>query len=143
MNTGEDTTKDVPADNTFTSVNLATWTVIGLAAGVAVGVFFGQYCAKLAVIGDIFVGLLRMTVLPYIVVSLIANLGRLSLSQSRRLAVIGGSVLLVLWAIVLVTVFVLAQSYPTWKGGSFFSTSVIDAPRDFRFSRTFRAVQCV
>ena len=53
------------------------------------------------------------------------------MSQSRRLAAIGGTVLLLLWCIALTTVFLLAQSYPIWKGGSFFSTSIVEAPRNF------------
>lgn len=137
MNTDESTANKGLARKRLTSFSLTTWTVIGLATGIGVGVFFGEYCARLSVIGDVFVGLLRMTVLPFIVVSLIANLGRLSMSQNRHLAVIGGTVMLVLWGIGLFTVFMLAQSYPTWKGGSFFSTSVVDAPREFDFVTVF------
>ena len=53
----------------------AGWTIAGLLGGIACGLIFGEYCARLSLIGDAFIGLLRMTVLPYIVVALIANLG--------------------------------------------------------------------
>ena len=49
----------------------------GLFLGVAVGVFVGEATAFLAPVGDGFIQLLKMAVLPYIVVSLIAGLGRL------------------------------------------------------------------
>ncbi len=104
--------------------------LLGLLAGIVTGLFFGEYCARLDVIGRAFVGLLRMTVLPYIIVSLIANLGRLSLQQSRRLGWVGGVVLLVLWTIALLSVTLLPQSLPHWKAGSFFSSSLMQpAPK--------------
>ena len=65
-----------------------------------------------------------MTVLPYIIVALIANFGRLSVAESRRLALVGLSVLLVLWAVAMVALFMLAHSFPEWKQGSYFSTPV-------------------
>ena len=57
----------------------------GLVAGLACGLFFGEYCQDLNVIGEVFIGLLQMTVLPYIVVALIANIGRLSFAQGKTL----------------------------------------------------------
>jgi len=59
--------------------------ILGLGLGVLVGLFFGEFVAFLGVVGDVFIGLLQMTVLPYIMVSLVANLGRLSLGRGKRL----------------------------------------------------------
>ena len=106
--------------------------MIMLALGIACGLFFGDYCRFLAVGGDIFVGLLQMTILPYIIVSLIGNLGRLSWQQSRRLALIGGSVLLIFWALAFATIFWLAHVFPQWQGGSFFSSAIRNC-NSFRF----------
>jgi Na+/H+-dicarboxylate symporter len=110
----------------------------GLAAGVGCGVFFGEYCAKLAIVGDAFVGLLRMTVMPYIIVSLIANLGRLSRKQTARLAVVGGVVLLGLWSIALLTVFALANTFPECKAGSIsIQDSSIDSVSKLKLTTLF------
>ena len=106
--------------------SLTTLTLLGLLAGVACGIVLGEYCAPLDIVGRAFVGLLRMTVLPYIVVALVANLGRLSFQQSRRLAVAGGLTLAVLWSVSLVSVFALAHSLPQWKTGSFFSSAITE-----------------
>lgn len=103
---------------------------MGLISGVAAGVFFGELCAPAKIVGDAFVGLLRMTVMPYLIVSLVANLGRLSPYQSRRLALIGGTVLFGLWAIALICVFGLANAFPEFKGGSFFSSSIVEQSSD-------------
>ncbi len=57
-------------------MGLSSRILIGLLAGIATGLFFGDIVADLKVVGDVFVKLLQMTVLPYIVVSLIAGFGR-------------------------------------------------------------------
>ncbi len=121
----------------FSKLSLSSLILMGLAAGIFAGVFFGDYCEPLGVIGDIFVGLLRMTVLPYIVVSLISNLGRLQLRQSSRLAAIGGLVLLVLWVIGLTSVFALSLTFPEWKSGSFFSSAITEEAAEFDFVAVF------
>ncbi len=69
-----------------------------------------------------------MTVLPFIAVSLIANLGRLTLAESTRLAWIGGITLAVLWLASLLTVFFLPTAFPAWSTGSFFSSTLIEQP---------------
>jgi len=117
--------------------SLSTLTFLGLLAGIACGILFGEYCAPLERVGDAFVGLLRMTVLPFIVVSTIANLGKLSRNRSRRLAAVGGSVLVGLWAIGLCTVAALSMSFPEWKAGSFFSIARIEPPPEIDFLEIF------
>ena len=131
--------KSKPAGSSATSpVRFrATWTVLGLLLGLACGVIFGEYCAPLGVVGDAFIGLLQMTVLPYIVVSLIASFGRLSIRQSRRLGVVGGAVLCVLWGIGLYTIYMVPHAFPTWKSGSFFSTAITKAPEPIRLVEVF------
>jgi Na+/H+-dicarboxylate symporter len=110
---------------------------IALVAGVSCGVLLGEICSPLAVLGDAFIGLLRMCVLPYIILSLIANLGKLSYLQSGRLVGAGGLVLVGLWTLALLSVFVLPQCFPNWKAGSFFSTSIIDPPPPIDFLGIF------
>lgn len=49
--------------------------------------------------GNAYVGLLQMTVMPYIVVSLITNIGRMSFVEARILAGKGLIIVLFLWRI--------------------------------------------
>ena len=63
-------------------LSLATQIFIGLGAGILAGIFFGDTVKFLSIVGDSFVSLLQMTVLPYIMVSLTAALGRLTYRQS-------------------------------------------------------------
>ena len=66
-------------------MSLATQVLIGFILGVASGVFFGELIAPVGVVGDAFIRLLQMTVLPYVVVSLILGLGQLSSDRAGRL----------------------------------------------------------
>lgn len=105
---------------------LATQVLIGLALGIVAGVVFGEWMAKLQVIGDVFVGLLQMTVLPYIVVSLIVSLGRLSYRDVRLLARKGGVFILLFWLLAIVVVLAMVAGFPSWPSASYFSTSLIE-----------------
>jgi Na+/H+-dicarboxylate symporter len=94
---------------------------IGLILGVGAGIFFGELVADLKLFGDIFVKLLQMTVLPYIMVSLIAGFGRLELGQARRLALRGSLALGLIWILALALVFTSALAFPLLDTASFFS----------------------
>jgi Na+/H+-dicarboxylate symporter/ABC-type amino acid transport substrate-binding protein len=77
--------------------------------------------ADLKILGDIFIKLLQMTVLPYIVVSLIAGLGHMDGRQARRLALRGSAVLAGIWLIALVVIFAAPLAFPALDTASFFS----------------------
>ncbi len=104
---------------------LTTWIFTSLVLGISCGLFFGELCAPLQSVGAIFIGLLQMTVLPYITLSLILNLGRISIKQTRHMALTVVSLMLILWCIGLFTVCLMSFSFPFWQKGAFFSTSII------------------
>jgi Na+/H+-dicarboxylate symporter len=108
--------------------SLSTNILIGLLLGVFVGLFFGEYCARLQIIGDAFIKLLQMSILPYIVVSLITGIGSLSFVQAKSLARKAGVLLLLFWAVGFFMILVLPLAFPEVDSGSFFSTSLI-APK--------------
>jgi proton glutamate symport protein len=51
--------------------------ITGLFLSFSVGVFLGEFVSGFSVAGNVYIALLQMTILPYIVVSLISNLGRI------------------------------------------------------------------
>ena len=59
-------------------LSLTARILIGLAVGIAIGVFFGERAQYLQGAADAFIGLLQMTVLPYLFVALVLGLGLLS-----------------------------------------------------------------
>jgi hypothetical protein len=62
----------------------ARWTMVGLLGGIACGLIFGEYCAPLSVVGEVFIGLLQMTVLPR-ALGAIAKEGRYDAGDVRLL----------------------------------------------------------
>jgi len=111
--------------------------LIGVGLGLALGLFIGEYAAPLKVVGDAYVGLLQMTVLPYVFVSLIGNIAKLSLGGGKRLIRCAGKVQLVLWGLGLVALPLLALSYPRWEVGSFFSTSFLEQASEVDFQQLY------
>ncbi|MDC0936301.1 cation:dicarboxylase symporter family transporter, partial [Pirellulales bacterium] len=97
------------------------WIAAGLLLGILCGVFFGEYCAPLQIVGQAYVGLLQMTVLPYLVTSLIAKMGRLDLQQARKLGAVMLVTLVILWAIGIGLVVAASAIFPPIEGASFFS----------------------
>ena len=102
--------------------------VAGLLLGLICGLFFGEYTSWIKWIGDAFVGLLQMAVLPYVTISLVTNVGRLSLTDGARLLRISAGVLMMLWMVGLVTFLIMTQAFPAWETGSFFSSRFTEQP---------------
>jgi len=107
------------------NLSLSTKVLIGVFAGIAMGFSFGEHVAWLSMVGDIFIGLLQMTVMPYIMISLIVNIGRLSMDKAKRLIKYGMIFLSMLLGIGLVALFILPFSFPEWGSGSFYSSDFV------------------
>lgn len=98
----------------------------GLAAGILVGLFFGEYAGALKWAADGYVKLLQMTVLPYVTVSIVGSLGRLTASGARQLGLRAGLVLVGLWAVALIFAGLIALTFPRVEGATFFSTTLVE-----------------
>jgi Na+/H+-dicarboxylate symporter/ABC-type amino acid transport substrate-binding protein len=105
--------------------------LLGLLLGLALGIFLGDMAAPLSIGGDVYIALLQMTVLPYIVVSLIANLGRVSWAQSRSLLLGALAVLGLLLALGMVILVVIPLAFPEWQSASFFRSALVEPARVF------------
>jgi ABC-type amino acid transport substrate-binding protein len=109
-------------------LSLSAQVFIALALGIAAGLFFGELTMPVQVVGSIFIGLLQMTVLPYILVSLIAGIGKLSYPEMRLLAFQGGRFVLLFWALALVMTIAFTATLPNWESAAFFSSSLVETP---------------
>ena len=112
---------------------LSTKIAIGLAAGIALGLFVGERASVLNVVADGYIKLLQMTVLPFVTVSIIGGLGALNGAQARALAKHVGLVLVLLWALALAMVFLFPLMFPPHESASFFSTTLIQEREPFDF----------
>jgi Na+/H+-dicarboxylate symporter len=107
--------------------------LLGLIFGILTGVFLGELAKPFTVGGDIYIGLLQMTVLPYIVLSLIRNIGGISWSKRRYLIIAAIAVLVFLLLLGLAVLAAVPMAFPRWQSASFFSTGLLanTTPIDF------------
>ncbi|MFC1516901.1 dicarboxylate/amino acid:cation symporter, partial [Thermodesulfobacteriota bacterium] len=109
-------------------LSLSSQILIGMALGILAGIFLGEYCAFLQIIGDAFIQLLQMTILPYITFSMIVGIGGLTLNKAKMLAKKAGVLMLLFWAISLIIVLLLPLTFPKWESAAFFSSSIAEIP---------------
>ncbi len=111
--------------------------LLGLALGVATGLFLGDLAASLDVFGRAYIALLQMTVLPYVLTTLIGGIGRLDPSGAGRLGLYAIGLIVFLWALTWLTVLAIPLAYPHWDTGSFYSSSLTAEPAQFDFVAQF------
>ncbi len=105
--------------------------MIGLTLGLFCGIFLGEMAESLEVIGRIYVALLQMTVLPYVLATLMSSIGGLEPKGAARLGVRAIALIVFLWAVSWLTVLVIPFAYPEWDSGSFFSSALTAEPVTF------------
>jgi Na+/H+-dicarboxylate symporter/ABC-type amino acid transport substrate-binding protein len=115
----------------------STKILVGLLAGVFVGIFLGDHAAIFKIAADGFVKLLQMMVLPYITLSIITSLGTLSYDQVKILGLRAGAVLIGLWCVALVFTFLIPLAFPETETASFFSTTLVERRPPFNFVDLF------
>ncbi|MEA2115658.1 MAG: cation:dicarboxylase symporter family transporter [Thermodesulfobacteriota bacterium] len=117
--------------------SLSTKIFIALLLGICTGLFFGELVAFLETMGDIYINLLQMTVLPYVILSLILGLGSLEYRQAVMLAKKGGLLLLLIWVITIGVVFLFPLAFPDWKSSSFFSQGLTQPKESIDFIKLY------
>jgi Na+/H+-dicarboxylate symporter/ABC-type amino acid transport substrate-binding protein len=115
------------------SMTFSNRILVGLAAGVVVGIFLGERAAALKWAADGFVKLLQMTVLPYVTVSIISSLGKLRYEDARLLGIRTGAVLAGLWLVALLFTFLIPFTFPQVQNATFFSTTLVERRPPFNF----------
>jgi len=106
---------------------------LGLVAGTLLGLFLGELAGFLDIVAQGYIQLLQMTVLPYVVISLITGLGSLTYSEARLLFTKVGALLLMLWSLAFVILFLMPLAFPVWESASFFSSAMLETPEEFDF----------
>jgi Na+/H+-dicarboxylate symporter len=112
-------------------LSLSIRIIAGLVLGIFVGLFFGEPAAVLQPIADIYIRLMQMTVLPYLVMSLIIGFGQLEASEAKRLAVRGGILLLLVWVLTLAVIVAMPAAFPVMESASFFSNALVEPKQPF------------
>jgi len=123
-----------PLSNWWTSASLSARIIFGLCCGIFTGIFFGEPAAKLQPVADIYVRLMQMTVLPYLVTSLIVAFGQLNAEEAKRLVRGGGLLLLLVWILTAMVVASVALTFPDLMNASFYSHYLVEPRTPISFA---------
>ncbi|MBW2385734.1 MAG: cation:dicarboxylase symporter family transporter, partial [Deltaproteobacteria bacterium] len=118
-------------------MSLSAQILVAMLLGLAAGLFFGELVESIKIVGDGFILLLQMTVLPYVSVSLVSGLGSLRAEGAAALAVRAGTALLVLWSLAFLAILTIPFAFPDWESASFFSTNLVETAQSFDFLGLF------
>ena len=106
----------------------------GLLAGVAVGLFFGEGAAVLQPVADLYIRGMQMTVLPYLVLTLVGGLGQLDPATARRLGLRAAALLGLLIVLACAVIAVMPLAYPALVSASFYSDTLIEPAQPSRWA---------
>ncbi len=118
-------------------LSLSAQIIIGLALGIGVGLFLGDLAGVLQPVANIYIRLVQMTVLPYLVITLVVSLGGLDARRARQLALAGGALLLLFWTLTLAVIGLLPAALPHFQTGAFFSYSMVEPRQALSLIDTF------
>jgi len=107
--------------------------MLGLILGVLAGIVVGEPAGQLEIVGNTYVRLLQMTVLPYLLASIIGGLGRLKARTATRIGARAAGLVLFLWMATMLTNGLLPLAYPEWEAASFFSSSLVESRQSIDF----------
>ena len=108
--------------------------LLGIATGLLAPI---SWMTPLRLVGNGFLRLFQMPVLPFLSLSLMAGIGRLELNQAGRLLSRAAFVLLLLWLIALLSVLLLPLGFPNWQEATFFRPSLLQAPKPLDLLQLF------
>jgi Na+/H+-dicarboxylate symporter len=115
----------------WSGLSLSARILIGLGLGLFTGLFFGEPAAVLQPVADAYIRLMQMTVLPYLITSLVVAFGQLDAGEAKRLALRGGLLLLIVWALTLLVLVLMPLTFPVYDSASFFSHSLVEPRQPF------------
>jgi len=118
----------------WSGLSLSARILIGLGAGIFSGLFFGEPAAVLQPVADAYIRLMQMTVLPYLISSLVLAFGQLDAGEAKRLAKRGGLLLLLVWAVTALVILTIPMTFPDYDSATFFSTSLVEPRQSFSFT---------
>ncbi|WP_440053450.1 cation:dicarboxylate symporter family transporter [Pseudoalteromonas sp. T1lg65] len=101
------------------------WMLWALILGIATGLVFGERVSFLKPIGSGFVNLMQITILPYIVVSLIVGLGKFHPDQVKNILAKAALVMVAIWSVGLAVIWCFILTLPDHDAGTFFSPALV------------------
>jgi Na+/H+-dicarboxylate symporter/ABC-type amino acid transport substrate-binding protein len=109
-------------------LSFAVKVFISIIAGIICGLFFGEKAQILEPIGTVFIKLMQITVLPSIIIFIIAGLGSINQADAKEFFKKFLSIILMIWLLGIITFYSMQFAFPNMPNTSFFSVSQISEP---------------
>src|SRR5512144_736696 len=85
---------------------------LAILAGALAGLFFGESTAILDPVGQVFIGLLQITVIPTVIIFIVTGIGSISEGDARDFLRTVVGVVLLLWALGVLVFFAMQFTFP-------------------------------
>jgi len=105
----------------YEQLSLSKRIYISTAIGFCVGMFFGDRCIVLESFNILFIKIFQITIIPYMIFTLIKSIGSIDKERAGLLAKKWGIWLLILWGVSIVFAFGLQFSFPDIPRSKFFN----------------------
>lgn len=109
------------------SKQLPVWVLCGALLGILTGLLFGDQASVLKPIGSTYVMLMQIVVFPYIICSLLHALGNLAPETALRLFRCSWFIYLSLWAVTLLTIFILSLAITQAPTPNFLNATIVQS----------------
>ena len=99
-------------------------------AGVLTGLFFGEMTAILDPVGQVFIKLMQITVIPTVIIFIITGIGTISEADARDFLRKVAAVVLLFWVLGVLVFFAMQYTFPPVQSSSFFSTTQVSGAEE-------------
>jgi Na+/H+-dicarboxylate symporter/ABC-type amino acid transport substrate-binding protein len=97
----------------------------GLIAGIFVGLFFGEPARILEPFGNIFIGLMQVTIIPSVIIFIVTGIGTIGHEDAKKFLRVVAAILLLIWFLGVLIFFFMQFAFPAIEKASLFSTSEV------------------
>jgi Na+/H+-dicarboxylate symporter/ABC-type amino acid transport substrate-binding protein len=118
-------------------LNLTHWILVGFLFGILTGLVFGDLCSVAKPLGEAFIKIWQITILPSVALSLIVGIGSLRRDTAKAIALKASLLLLLFWVICVVGYFSFQLAFPPRVEASFFSTQDLATKTDLNLIDQF------
>ncbi|HBM16809.1 MAG TPA: hypothetical protein DD381_10770 [Lentisphaeria bacterium] len=106
--------------SSYEKLSLSKKIYLSTAAGLLIGIFFGDLCVTLGPFNTLFIRMFQITIIPYMVFSILQSIGSLDTETAKIISRKGGIVLVALWGISIFYALCLQISFPDILRAKFF-----------------------
>ena len=109
----------------------------GLIAGILVGLFFGEPAVILEPFGNIFIGLMQITIIPSVIIFIVTGIGTIGHEDAKKFLRTVAAILLLIWFLGVLIFFFMQFAFPAIEKASLFSTTDVPGAEETNLIELF------